>query len=151
MFMCCCCNLMFYDWSEWVMSVLGTTKHSPCNQCIDTWQQSCIILCTRVVGVSVRRGAWWKWPVTIYLLCAIFPSWDMCGNQHVWKPACSPVQWRKACYQHCTYLLTSDLVANTRGYVIICPGTGYTWCYGLYRIMKQPIDWEWQRADSFRA
>ena len=23
----CCCNLMFYDWSECVMSVLGTTKH----------------------------------------------------------------------------------------------------------------------------
>ena len=29
MFVCCCCNLMmFYDWSECVMSVLGTTKHS---------------------------------------------------------------------------------------------------------------------------
>ena len=27
-----------YDWSECVMSVLGTTKHSLCNQCIDTWQ-----------------------------------------------------------------------------------------------------------------
>ena len=26
---------MFYDWSECVMSVLGTTKHSSCN---DTWQ-----------------------------------------------------------------------------------------------------------------
>ena len=26
---CCCCNLMiFYDWRECVMSVLGTTKHS---------------------------------------------------------------------------------------------------------------------------
>ena len=25
----CCCNLMmFYYWCEWVMSVLGTTKHS---------------------------------------------------------------------------------------------------------------------------
>ena len=29
---------MFYDWSECVMSVLGTTKHYSCNQCIDTWQ-----------------------------------------------------------------------------------------------------------------
>ena len=29
---------MFYDWSECVMSVPGTTKHSSCNQCIDTWQ-----------------------------------------------------------------------------------------------------------------
>ena len=29
--------MMFYDWSECVMSVLGTTKHSSCN-CIDTWQ-----------------------------------------------------------------------------------------------------------------
>ena len=38
MFICCCCNLMmFYDWSECTMSVLGTTKHSSCN-CIDTWQ-----------------------------------------------------------------------------------------------------------------
>ena len=28
---------MFYDWSECVtMSVLGITKHSSCNQCIDT-------------------------------------------------------------------------------------------------------------------
>ena len=31
------CNLKFYDWSEYVMSVLGSTKHSSCN-CIDTWQ-----------------------------------------------------------------------------------------------------------------
>ena len=38
MFVCCCCNLMmFYNWSECVMSVLGTTKHSSCH-CIDTWQ-----------------------------------------------------------------------------------------------------------------
>ena len=29
--------MIFYDWSECVMSVLGTTKHSLCN-CIDTWQ-----------------------------------------------------------------------------------------------------------------
>ena len=29
MFVCGCCNLMmFYDWCECVMSVLGTTKHS---------------------------------------------------------------------------------------------------------------------------
>ena len=27
MFIYCCCNLMFYDWNECVMSVLGTTKH----------------------------------------------------------------------------------------------------------------------------
>ena len=38
LFICCCCNYMFYDWSECVMSVLGTTKPSLCNQCIDTWQ-----------------------------------------------------------------------------------------------------------------
>ena len=31
------CNLMFYDWSECVMSALGTTKDSSCS-CIDTWQ-----------------------------------------------------------------------------------------------------------------
>ena len=29
---------MFYDWSECVISVLGTTEHSSCNHCIDTWQ-----------------------------------------------------------------------------------------------------------------
>ena len=29
MFVCCRCSLMmFYDWCECVMSVLGTTKHS---------------------------------------------------------------------------------------------------------------------------
>ena len=38
MFICCCCNLMFYDSSEYVKSVLGPRKHSSCNQCIDTWQ-----------------------------------------------------------------------------------------------------------------
>ena len=27
------------------MSVLGTTKHSSCNQCIDTWQYSYIVYC----------------------------------------------------------------------------------------------------------
>ena len=43
MFICCCCNLTFYDRSECVMSVPGTTKHSSCN-CIDTWQYSCIVL-----------------------------------------------------------------------------------------------------------
>ena len=32
------CNSMFYDWSECVMNVPGTTKHSSCNQCVDTWQ-----------------------------------------------------------------------------------------------------------------
>ena len=38
----CCCNLnLFYDCSECVMSVLGTTKHSQCS-CIDTWQYSCV-------------------------------------------------------------------------------------------------------------
>ena len=43
MFICCCCNLMmFYDWSEYVMSALGTTKHSSCD-CIDTWQSSCML------------------------------------------------------------------------------------------------------------
>ena len=26
------------NWSKCVMSVLSTTKHSSCNQCIDTWQ-----------------------------------------------------------------------------------------------------------------
>ena len=35
MSVCCCCNLMFYDGSECVMSVLGITKHSQC-KCIDT-------------------------------------------------------------------------------------------------------------------
>ena len=38
MFICCCCKLMFYDWSECVMRVPGTTKHSSWNQCIDTRQ-----------------------------------------------------------------------------------------------------------------
>ena len=28
MFVCCHCNLKFYDWHECAMSVLGTTKHS---------------------------------------------------------------------------------------------------------------------------
>ena len=38
MFICCYCNLiMFYDWSECVMNVLGTTKYSSCN-CNDKWQ-----------------------------------------------------------------------------------------------------------------
>ena len=37
MFVCCCNVMMFYDWSECVMSVLGTTEHSSCI-CIDTWQ-----------------------------------------------------------------------------------------------------------------
>ena len=31
MFICCCNLMMFYDWSESVMSVLGTTEHSSCN------------------------------------------------------------------------------------------------------------------------
>ena len=31
---------MFYDWSEYEMNVLGTTKHSLCNQ----WQQSYVVL-----------------------------------------------------------------------------------------------------------
>ena len=42
--------MMFYDWSECVMSVPGTTKHSSCN-CIDTWQYSCIVLYCIVVRV----------------------------------------------------------------------------------------------------
>ena len=33
-----CCNLIFSDCSECVMSVPGTTKHSSCNQCPDTSQ-----------------------------------------------------------------------------------------------------------------
>ena len=38
MFVCCCCNLMiFYDWRECVMSVLGTTNHSQYSR-VDTWQ-----------------------------------------------------------------------------------------------------------------
>ena len=45
MFVCCCCDLMmFYDWCECVMNVLGTTKHSLRN-CNNTWQSSCIVYC----------------------------------------------------------------------------------------------------------
>ena len=52
---CCCCNLMmFYDWSECVMSVLGTTKHSLCD-CIDTWQKSCNVLSTVLGYLRMRR------------------------------------------------------------------------------------------------
>ena len=41
------------------MSVLGTTKHSSCNQCIDTWQESyCMVLymcaCVGEGGVYVK-------------------------------------------------------------------------------------------------
>ena len=36
------------------MSVLGTTEHSSCNQCIDIWQYSCIVLyCSRSPCVSI--------------------------------------------------------------------------------------------------
>ena len=42
--------MMFCDWRERVMSVLGTTKHSYCNNCIDTWQGSCNVYC--INGVS---------------------------------------------------------------------------------------------------
>ena len=46
---------MSYDWSECVMSVLGTTKHSLSKQCIDTWQQSYIVLSSnRVMVISYR-------------------------------------------------------------------------------------------------
>ena len=30
--------VMSCGWSDCVMNVLGTTKHSLCNLCIDTWQ-----------------------------------------------------------------------------------------------------------------
>ena len=43
----CCCNLMFYDWSECVMSVLGTTIHSSCSQCIDTWNKVVLYVALR--------------------------------------------------------------------------------------------------------
>ena len=37
MLVCCCCYLMmFSDWSDCVMSVFGTTKHSLCMGIIDT-------------------------------------------------------------------------------------------------------------------
>ena len=60
MLICCCCNLMFYDWSECVMSVLGTTKHSSCN-CIDTWQKSYFVLYCTVIFLAVyfSRGSQW--------------------------------------------------------------------------------------------
>ena len=51
MFICCRCNLMmFYDWSECAVSVLGTTKHSSCN-CIDSCQYSCIFFTVSEKGI----------------------------------------------------------------------------------------------------
>ena len=47
---------MFYDWSERVMSVLGTTKYYSCNQCIDTWQESYIVLRIGAEGVGRLEG-----------------------------------------------------------------------------------------------
>ena len=35
------------------MSVLGTAKHSSCNQCIDTWQYSCIVCLIRRAFIYV--------------------------------------------------------------------------------------------------
>ena len=37
------------------MSVLGTTKHSSCNQCIDTWQSSGIVLLVKSEHTSFLR------------------------------------------------------------------------------------------------
>ena len=51
--------MMLYDWSERVTSVLGTTKHSSCN-CIDSWQQSCIVLYGEF-GPRVERLGKWEW------------------------------------------------------------------------------------------
>ena len=48
MFICYCCNLvMFYDWSECVMSVLGTTKHSSCN-----WHLAIKLYCLLAVSAE---------------------------------------------------------------------------------------------------
>ena len=69
------------------MSVLGTTKHSSCNQCIDTWQYSYIVIAvvkrqkiatTRhlifhllslvyMLFCSLKRGLTWK----IHILCFV--------------------------------------------------------------------------------
>ena len=56
---------MFYDWSECVMSVHGTTKHSSCNQCIDTWQYSYIILYCIVLGRLSPRRLWFMTQVLV--------------------------------------------------------------------------------------
>ena len=52
MFVCCCCNLMFYDWSEYVMSVFGTTKHSSCN-CV---RHLAIKLCCIILYCKTSQG-----------------------------------------------------------------------------------------------
>ena len=43
-------------WSECVMSVLGTTKHSSCNRCIDTWQYSYIVFILNWDGIGGVEG-----------------------------------------------------------------------------------------------
>ena len=42
--------MMFYDWSECAVSVLGTTKHSSCN-CIYSCQYSCIFFTVSEKGI----------------------------------------------------------------------------------------------------
>ena len=56
MFVCCCCNLMmFYDWCECVMSVLGTTKHS--SAIVLTLGNKVILYCIVLEGIlSLSRG-----------------------------------------------------------------------------------------------
>ena len=46
-------SLIFYDWSECVMSVLGTTKHSSCN-CIDNCY--IVLYCTFLYFVVESMG-----------------------------------------------------------------------------------------------
>ena len=64
-------NLMFYDWSECLMSALGTTKHSSCN-CIDTWQQSCI------VNGQTRQTRSPAPPTPLFLFCLFDNSFEHC-------------------------------------------------------------------------
>ena len=88
---------MFYDWGDCGMGVLGTTKYSSCNRCIDTWQKSCSIVYSKLLSVQLEFRA-----VVLYAQ-SVFYAVQCC--------LCS------RCFTQYSIVCTTDVVRSTILYV----------------------------------
>ena len=91
------------------MSVLGTTKHSSCNQCIDTWQYSCIIVYSKLLSVQLEFRAVVLYAQSVFyaVQCCLrsrcFTQYSIANTTEVVRSTICMCNWREFWgVQYCT-------------------------------------------------
>ena len=126
------------------MSVLGTTKHSSCNQCIDTWQYSCIIVYSKLLSVQLEFRAVVLYAQSVFyaVQCCLrsrcFTQYSIANTTEVVRSTICMCNWREFWgVQYCTtgVLGSSVLYHGSSGEFSIVPREfwGVQYCFLLER------------------